>query len=401
MPPSAPAPFARSLAALDREAFVRFVAAVHDAREGATVEREGGVLAVREARSTRRVLPLAARRGPFRGPTPVGPVDGPVDEVVAQVDAGAARALADRRDARYRSPADLHARVRHGLPPDRADRLLDEHLDIPDSGSDSGGTWRVPAVAATLIAGLLVVALVGHGGAIASLTPAGAAGDAAPAVETTATATATSSGPSAPARDYPPGVDATGVTSAAALADAHGDAVDEGGYRWTVIRRSGAPAGDGRGTDSSLTTYGGRNRTYVRADGPNGTYVRERVRLAGGGGPAVSRAERYVERYLAGTDGDAMPVYVDGRPGYFLTVHGRPTGLRGDVSDFMASALVTREGLVVQLDVSYTRRRDGRSYTVSLFFEYERLPDDGAKSGDASARNATTAARNTTTATRN
>lgn len=400
-----PAAFRRALARLAPGAFVRFVADVHAARESVeAVERDGGVLVVRGA-ETRRVLPVADRRGPFRGPAPVGTVAAPVDEVVAQVDADAAREVAAGRGARYRSPSDLYARVRYGLSPATGRRLFADHLDLdPDGGGDRGA---VPGLAgrrrALLAVAAAVVVVAGlAAGAVPVDSPA-----VLPATSGTSTPGATvagsASGPSgagAPAATvetdgdpYPPGVDADGVEDAVALSRAHVAAVEARYYRWTVVAgRTGATwAGvdvEAAGPRSvvraisdrpanatgnvSFRTYSSGNYTYVGITGPNGTrYVRETVRRpAGADGRFVTRSMGYVSRYLSGTGGTVTPVEAAGLTVYRVTVRTPPADFAGTVSNYTATAIVTREGFVVALDVSYIRHGGSGPTAVAFQFAY-------------------------------
>ncbi|MFB6301560.1 MAG: hypothetical protein ABEH78_01670 [Haloferacaceae archaeon] len=405
MPPSTAA-FRRALAGLDPVAFVRFVAALHAAREAVdAVERNGGVLVI-HGRETRRLLPVADRRGPFRGPAPAGAVDPPVDEVVAQVDADGARRIATDHGARYRTPSDLYARVRYGLAPETRRRLLDEHLDV---GRDDGGTVPAPIrrrgpLAAALVATLVVVAALAAGvpadptASPASAPTPGPSADAPPSpapVGAPSTRTARAGRRSDSVDPYPPGVGPRGVADADALSRAHAAVVGTRSYRWTAVTgRTPAvgPRTDVETTDPgdvaraladrpanatgtvSFRTYSDGNYTYVGIAGPNGSrYVRETVRVRAGGKPRYAdRAGRYVARYLSGTGAGGTITRIDAvrTPVYRLTVTAPPSRIGGTISDYVATALVTRDGFVVALDVSYLRHGDDGATAVALRFRY-------------------------------
>lgn len=393
MPPLAPAPFARSLATLDPEAFVRFVAALEAARDGVrSVDREGAVLVVR-GRERRRLLPVAARRGPFRAPAPVGTVAGPVDEVVAQVDSAAARALADRRDARHRSPADLRDVALYGLDRSVGTRLLADHLG---EGPGDGASGR-SAVAVVAVATLLVVAVVvvgAFGGVTPEAEPTASTPEAA-AVPPAETDDTTPDGRSA----YPPGLTASGVADPEALASAHHAAVVDRPYRWVVVAgRTNATwgrrvdvlavgpervlesvAGQASGaSEGAFTTHAEEGYTYIGIVGSNGTqYSREIVRhRPGDDGNFAARAEGYVARYLASPTGTVDRVEVADTTVYRVRVDGAPPGLDGRVSNYTATAVVTGEGFVARLDVAYTRHGDGDVRAVAFRFAYAPYRDD-------------------------
>lgn len=395
------AAFRRALAGLDREAFVRFVAAVHAAREAVeAVERDGGVLVVRGP-EPRRILPVAARRGPFRGPAPVGAVRDPVDEVVAQVDDGAARGTATRRGARYRSPDDLYARVRYGVAPDAGRGLLDEHLGIdPEATADDPGRVRrrrAVAAVGVLVAtvGVLVAAVLAGGvGSVGSPADAPAGTGAA---EPAATATPPAAAPSDP---YPPGVDGGGVTDETALARAHADAVADRRYQLTVVAgRTGTtwagtrvravgprsivrsitdrPANGTGGV--SFRSHSGGNYTYVGITGPNGTqYVRETVKVRDGEGERhADRTAGYVARYLSGAGGEVTRVDGAGTTAHRLRVTRPPPRLADVASNYTATAVVTDRGFVLSLEVEYLRETDDGTRAVAFRFGYEPYRHDG------------------------
>ncbi|MFB6280909.1 MAG: hypothetical protein ABEH40_02700 [Haloferacaceae archaeon] len=393
----------RALAGLDPEEFVGFVAAVHGARGAVdSVERDGGVLAV-HGDETRRILPLADRPGPLRGPAPVGPAVGPVDEVVAQADADAAREVAARRGARYRSPDDLYDRVRYGLPRDARRRLLSDRLDAEAGGGPGAVAGRVGRrrVALALAAALVVVAGLGAGAVpVDPPSVAPAASPAGSATPTPGAAAATGTEPAVPAGTaeadahpdpYPPGVDVDGVTNAAALSRAHAAAAAARRYRWTVVEGRTPAAGaadlaaDGpeaavevitrtanASGNVSFRTYSGEGYAYVGIAGPNGSrYVRETARRRSGEGTRdADRAAGYVDRYLAGAGGTVTRERAAGVTLYRLRLTDPPSRLAGAVSDYEATALVTRRGFVVVLDVSYRTRGPRDPTAVAFRFGY-------------------------------
>lgn len=385
----------RALADLGPDGFVALVAAVHAAREGVeSVERDGGVLVVRGP-ETRRLLPLPDRPGPFRGPAPVGPASDPVDEVVAQADGDAARATAARRGARYRSPADLVDRIRYGLPGDARRRLLADHLglDADDAAGRSGVVDRIGRrrALAAVAAALVVVAGLAAGAVPVDPTAGGPADPTMPtpaAVSPAGTADAPAAGPDTDR--YPPGVDAGGLTDPAALSRAHAVAAGARRYRWTVVEgrtRAKVDLGtDGPGAvvdaitrssnatgNVSFRTYSDGSYSYVGITGPNGSrYVRETVRRRAGEGPRYAdRAANAVGRYLS-SGGTVARVGGDGVALYRLTTTAPPARLADAVTDYAAIALVTRDGFVVALDVSY--RSHGRRGTTAVAFRFGYRP---------------------------
>jgi hypothetical protein len=244
---------------------------------------------------------------------------------------------------------------------------------------------------------------VGDAGAVA-----GAAGSGTPTTAGPGTADATGVGPSAV--EFPPGVTPDGDLSPDALAQAHGESVDERSYHLRVVTsgvdvfldgewdRSWQAIGAENGTHYRQTVSGlratGNGSEFVQfsayADGRyeyrrlptdgEGFYLRRPATLdAVGEGVFTDRAERYVARFLA-TNRTSVEVLEYAEAGerhrvYTVVATGDPArlvlGADATVSDYRAEATIRPDGLVETLEVQYTVRNGSTIRDVRFSMRYD------------------------------
>mgnify|MGYP006291107251 CR=1 FL=1 len=411
--------FRRLLRAMDAEAFERFVADAWRAR-GWTVEREAGFLVVEHPDlGNRRTLDV--RSMPWWRPGTPSPAPSDADLVIVDRPVpGEHPSVVDADD--------LHDLVRYAVDDEGRAGLFDDHL--AESGSLSG--WAVrrvprgPDVGPALVVVALAVVLAAGAGVAFLPAEQPAAG----VREPTETAT-----PVEPVGDtgtpsefavtqwpgggggYPPGVDADGITDAAALAATHVERAGQRPYEldlavrafedgravavyeeriavrsdWTFVS-SVESEGDLDGDHpafSAVELYSAGNGVFVHVD-PDRSVDRQTALRASPGD--VAGLENRVERYLLGALSGNDSSVVETRQVGDTTLHRvNVTHTTPDGDAESASVLVTAGGTVhsvrVERDVSGT----DRSLIVSLRYTYGPvIVDPPAWVGNASV----TAGRN-------
>lgn len=371
---------------LDAGACAALVADLWAAR-GYETRREGAVV-VATRRGESRVLypcPDARLRSP---PAPDRPVDAVVDPRAGR----RARRVADAHDARLLDAADLREMLWYGVESSVADDLCERHLGArPDALSpplrrrlrsvvgraESGVATALVAALVLLVVGALVVpALSAPPG-----TDAGGDGRATDGSDGVDLGAATASRPSGPSAV--PGLDEGGIDDLTALQVAHRRAVQGRSYALWIDYRG--PAADDptkrvhRDVDITVddreyvavTTLEGVNGTPTETvyRNPAGWYVRRDVggnvtyRQVGGGDsgpyglPDPGETQRtLVRRYLTTPEtrlgGTAER---NGRPLYRVVAAGNPFGFGSErIGNYTANALITPDGFVVHLEVTYT-----------------------------------------------
>ncbi len=379
MPPST-ATFVRRFRRLDREARLRFVAALFAAQPDVVgVETEGSVVVVARDSGTERVA--------------VGPPTGdPVDIVVVAggwLDAfpgGGRRARRARRTARVRGatvlgPTDLHDRLLYAVDRGRARQICRAHLGLAfDGGDGPGAAAPVLAVAAAALLGLALVAVSPVG-----QPPLG--------------------GPAVPTTDA--GVDAVTLRDPAALADAHRDAIRtrvavrmnatfagprhltgfdtrRSGYdpddvvrvrvravttdRYRSVRETAFAGGPLIRDRLTVDRYADGDTEYVRiSDDAETRYKRQPVSRSGTD-LATGWSRELFPRYLTTnrTRVERLPADADAR--YRVVTTGSPRAVGHEVRDYRAIARVAADGLVTRLSVGYVHPGTGARVSVTARF---------------------------------
>ena len=410
---------------LDQETLTAFCAALWRAR-GYDVRREGARFRATRGDERLRILVRAAH-GPLRVRTVVRSLlpsgvpgdergeterDIDVDVVVTPVDAGWARRLADYHDARHVGSTALANRLLYAIPRRDADALATRYLDVPISsviGTGGTGTPRFrqtrSSTTGLVVAGvvcLVLAAVVGGvwtpaGGGFGSVDE-GATGQRPPMSHSGAVANQTASS----AEQYPPGVSTESV-DAGVLADAHAAAMAGRSYR-LITRQSGTDTLDGSRRWSGAWQHAvvADNRTWLYAvvgydDTPNGTRLVQYTAYADGEyvyrradvneGPRydrgttdegddfhTDRARQAIQLYLTATRVEVdRPSW---RPDLFRVVAtGQPTAVDGVVSNYTATAFVSREGFVSELTVEFTQHEGDEAEDVRFRFEYAAVDE--------------------------
>jgi hypothetical protein len=416
---------------LDQETLAAFCAALWRAR-GYDVRREGARLRATRGDERLRILVRAAH-GPLRVRTtlrsllPSGvagdaagderrETDIDVDVVVTPVDARWARRLADRHDARHVGSTALANCLLYAIPRSDADALTTRYLGVPMSSVLGTSGTRTPTFRPTrssttglVVAGVVCLVLAAVVGGV--WTPAGSGFGAVDDGATAQTSPTSQSGAVAnrtvsSAEQYPPGV-STGSVDARVLADAHAAAIAGRSYR-LITRQSGTDTLDGSRRWSGAWQHAvvADNRTWLYAvvgydDTPNGTrlvqytayadgkdvyrradvnegprYDRSpaRVTTDDGDGFHTDRARRAIQLYLTATRVEVdRPSW---RPDLFRVVAtGQPTAVDGVVSNYTATAFVSREGFVSELTVEFTRHEGGNADEVRFRLEYAAVDE--------------------------
>lgn len=252
---------------------------------------------------------------------------------------------------------------------------------------------------ALVVVGLLVLAgcsVVADGGGpdtpAPTLTPA-------PVPTTAPTATAAPS-------PLPPGVTTRGTISSSALAFAHVRATVGRSYVWTERRRTLTATGDGNWTEAR-----NRTRTIRLEDGDTYRWTRSRRVIWNGltldYRPAVERYADGETRYVRERDADG-PVYrarpatndsevaalvaanrvqsylalrnvsvsvgrIDGERRYWVESTGGGVVDREYAANYSVGALVTPEGFVRRLSVTYTTERRGTPTRIEYEYAYRQI----------------------------
>lgn len=392
MPPSVAA-LARRFARLDDVGYAAFLAALARARGDEAARAEGRVVVHGDGRRIRAHAPARHRPAALAARVDAAGVD-----AVATTRPAVADRLRDR-GVPVVGPDAVARRLLYGADRETADRLAREHLDGPldatpprTLGARAREVGPVVGLVAVLVA-LVVVA--GTGG------PAPATADSTPAVNESEWVTAEPDGATTN-ETLAPGLTRAGVVDPAALAAAHEAALREGPYvvdltyreqfrrerafpragRYRTVEVAGATryhettTGWGDPTVAPIPTterevYADGARRFVR--GPNGT-VAELPLGPRGVDPHAVRGAEYVRRFLGIRQTDVVDTRVeDGEPVHRVAVRGTD---REGVAAYSATALVTSEGLVRELRVSYLQYE--RDVGVSIYLRY----DPGAGSVD-------------------
>jgi hypothetical protein len=415
--------FERWLRRLDEDAFTAFLADLYASRGRAVTVRDDGAVVLSD--EGRVLAPVASA---WRLRNPRLPAD--ADAVVAARPTPRIDRLAAREGLPLVGPADLRNVALYGIDRRDAERLFAAHFDaspvvagpVPAHEGDDGvlagmGDVSAASVAAVVIVALVVAALLGPFGP--GVSPA--ANDAGQAESGPVVV-----GPSVPTDDgaesalFPPGIGATGVTDAEALADAHADAVAGRSYR-IVLRQSGTrdwsgrvwrgvwqqaevedprhfrytvtgyardraaesrsgetPANDTDDDGDELvqyTAYADGEQIFVRVDGRNESFYRYPVRIdENGHGLFEQRASAAVERYLNASRTRVRRVD-DTRYPFRVVATGTPESVPrpANVSDYRAEASVGSDGFVSVLVVSYDRTVGDETREVSYRMEYASM----------------------------
>jgi len=248
-------------------------------------------------------------------------------------------------------------------------------------------------VGLVVLAGCSIVADGGDAGAPAeTLTPA-------PVPTTAPTATAAPS-------PLPPGVTTGGTISPSALASAHVRAVTSRSYVWAERRRTLTATGDGNWTEAR-----NRTRTIRVADGDTYRWSRSRrvvwTGLTLGYQPAIERYSDGDTRYVREQDADG-PLYraqpatndsqvlalvaanrvqsylslrnvsvsvgqVDGERRYWVGSNGGGVVDGEYAANYSVGAVVTPDGFVRRLSVTYTTERRGTPTRIEYEYAYRRV----------------------------
>jgi hypothetical protein len=382
----------RRFGCLDAAGYARLLAAVARAREG-EARAEGTTVVYGDGR---RVRTHAPSRGLPASLAARVEADG-VDSVAPTRPAVAARLR--ERGVAVVAPAAVARRLLYGLSRRRADALAREHLGGPlDAPAPRSVRERVGRTTPAL--GVLVVAV-----AVALVAVAGAgdgSGRGAAADVTTAAPPDTDEPEGSGANEtLAPGVTASGVADTDTLADAHEAALGEryevdldyreeyrrqrsfpraGRYRTVAVagparyyertRGWGDPAVAPIPTERRAV-YGDGEYRYIRGPGENAT-VADGLIWWPDTDSYASRSEMYIERFLDARQTDVVETRVeDGQALHRVAVRGSADA---DVAAYSATAVVTDEGLVRELQVSYLRSDE--EVAVSLLVRYD--PTAGA-----------------------
>ncbi len=376
---------------LDAAGYAELLAAVARAR-GDEARVEGATVVYGDGRRVR------AHAAPRPLPAPLGArVDATGVDRVAPTRPGVAARLRERGVAVV-PPTTVARRLLYGLPRDRADGLARDHLGAPLSASAPRSIReRAERAAPTLglvavVVAAALVAVVGTGTGAGSSSGHGAAVGGA----TTDSAGADELGIASTNEALVPGVTESGVVDADALADAHRAALGERyevslTYREEYRRDRAFP----RASRDRTVTVAGPARYYERTRGWGDPAVApvptERRAVYGDGeyryirGPGenatvtdgliwwpdtdsyASRSEMYIERFLDASQTDVVETRVqDGALLHRVGVRGAPAA---DVAAYSATAIITDEGLVRELQVSYLHSDEG--VAVSLVIRYD------------------------------
>ncbi len=395
----------RSVAGLDAPAYAAFLAALARAR-GTAAHTEGRVVVYADGR---RVRAHASSRLPVALAARVDPTG--VDAV-----ATTRPAVADRlreRDVPVVGPDTVARRLLYGVDRATADRLSRTHLGRPlDATPAQTLTDRareVGPVAGLVVVLVTLVAVVAGGVGVGGPAPAT---DPARELPESEWVTVESGGWQS-TETLAPGLTRDGVVDPEALAAAHEAALDGTPYRVDLtyreqLRRERAfpRAGRYRTVEVESPTryyetttgwgdpvvapvptterevYANGQRRFVR--GPNGT-VADLPLGPRDVDPHAVRGAEYVRRFLDVRQTDEVDTRVEnGELVHRVAVRGTTAP---DVASYSATALVTSEGLVRELRVSYLQSE--REVAVSIHLRYE--PGDGSVEAPAwYAGNATT-----------
>lgn len=183
---------------------------------------------------------------------------------------------------------------------------------------------------------------------------------------------------------FPPGVTSEGVTDSDALLTAHLAALENRSYvmrgRFSYGERESAAllrvASPHRYYYRETTGYYGSNVTefadgewrYGRYDRFQSRYARDRAPEATGRYGAI--AAQYVETHFAG-DAAVEARTADGQR-RFVVRSGEQPWNRSDIHDYTARAVVTSEGLIRSLRVSFVDRNGDNETRMLHRIEYER-----------------------------
>lgn len=395
MPPLSATALTRRLRSLDPSERAAFVADLWAAR-GYETAVEGSVVVVERAND-------GARQRIACGTPNV------TEAVDAVIDLGDSATGLQSGDVRVLDSEDLHGMLLYAVDRETADELSETHFERPLFGGSEPrplrgriaiGSGR-PSILAGLVVLLIVVVTIGTAGGafpFAGLEP----NDPATPVPPTGNSTATPSGtsPSSIAvigQDrplgggdlfrYPPGLGASGVTNASALADAHRATLAASAWelrirhnrshdlihpfvRWRTAEQSIVRADATRyrfevtgetslenGSRGSVTyvDYGDGSANYRRLIGLHGNAF-ERTQLPSGEQPGVfaTVSAAYVRRYLSTTQSRVERVPADNTTRTRVIATGVPTELARTVANYTAVAVVDRRGVVRSLTVEYT-----------------------------------------------
>jgi hypothetical protein len=247
------------------------------------------------------------------------------------------------------------------------------------------------AVALVALAGCSVVADGGEPGPTDTLTPA-------PVPTTAPTDTAAPS-------PFPPGV-TTGEISPSALATAHVRAVTGRSYVWTERRRTLTATGDGNWTVArnrtrtvrleagdtyrwsrsrrvvwtgltltyrpALDRYADGDTRYVREGDTDGPVYRARSATNDSQAVALVAANR-VQSYLSLRNVSVSVGRVDGERRYWVESGGAGVVDGEYAANYSVGAVVTPEGFVRRLAVTYTTERRGTPTRIEYEYAYRRV----------------------------
>lgn len=404
---------------LDAQSLTAFVADLYATR-GWTTRIAAGVVVAERRGERLAILPVPARR--FRGL--LSPILGSVpdraaDVVVTPADPdGWARRVASERDAELIVGDALAERLWYGVDAAERARLCERHFDAPPEALRRPPSDRVVAAVqrcrdATVAAldasprrrraatGLAVVvalaAVLAAGAAFGVATPAG------PDESDVVDATRTASTPTSPVTvafeqgpDSVPGLSASRVTDVDRLAAAHDAALVDTAHRFAYVqvrprladwgpdttRWAGTVArAEGRvtrqrfrcdGPPSFTDVYVDDGRTYTaHYDGVEVNYT------AANGTTSATAAEvpsttRLVKRYFAvrRTSVENVRESVDDAA-YRITARGNPpAGQFRPLGEYVATALVTEDGLVTRIRIAYAVQAGNETLPVRVAVDY-------------------------------
>ncbi len=411
----APETFADLLSALDRDAFVSFVADVWRAR-GWSVTRDGDVLIVSDDDETRRLLPVVHRW--LRGVAPSLDRDDGVETVVDR-DGRAAEAVADR-GVGYVGPSDLRSSILYEIDRDDADRLFGEYFDRPvddgeparpptraavesdETAGDSGvNRWNVDSAVllergSVLVLVLLLVVASATALGVDPFSPSGTFGGGSSSVDYNVSGGNASGNISVGAvsrsRPYPPGVSKDHVNGSA-LAEAHVAALGDSSYKLRAVQSIDSRPGGGtksreNGTKPRRITHiestnwatnrtrftGSMNETVETA----GNVSLRQIVTYGTGNEVISgrRSNRsneteyrkypegpnstpvrtpvvFLREFLGDTNATVTPTQ-RGHRRYRIVVRNPPDGIAKNITHYRAVAIVNGSGFVSRFELNYT-----------------------------------------------
>jgi hypothetical protein len=376
----------RRLARLDAAGYAALLAALARAR-GDDARAEGRVVVHGDGRRVRAHAPPRGLPVALAARVETGGVD-----AVATTRPAVAARLRDRGVAVV-GPDAVARRLLYGVARETGDRLARAHLDGPLGAPAPRSVERAGRAAPAV--GLVVVVVAAAALVVAGV---GAAGSAAsdPAVDEAGWVTAEPDGGGTNAT-LAPGLTRAGVVDPRALADAHEAALAGDAYAVRVTyreqfrrERSFPRAGRVRTVGVAGPTryhettrgwgdpavapvptaerevYADGPARFVRTPGENGTVARTPLG-ATDGEVYAARGASYVRRFLDAERTDAVVTRVeDGEVRHRVAVRG--TDRRG-VAAYSATAVVTGEGLVRSLRVSYLSRDP--EVAVSLRVRYD------------------------------